>query len=102
MPAKRYPSFALTGVRADERELFHLAPHVAIKCRGLSEQCRSTAVQAALVSFVETDDAIDAPRDPFIVFTRSYLASHRGLDLLSEEQVREIMGEVERLARSAE
>jgi hypothetical protein len=73
-----------------------LAPHVALKFRGLPESRRGAAVEAALTSIVASGSALDPAQDPFTLFAFSYLASHVGLELLSEVDVQKIMGLVEK------
>jgi hypothetical protein len=86
------PFMPLAGVRPDEKQLYHLAPHVALKFRGLPESRRGAAVEAALTSIVASRSAPDPAQDPFTLFAFSYLASHFGLELLSEVDVQKIMG----------
>jgi hypothetical protein len=86
----------LAGVRPDKNELFHLAPHIAIKFRGLPESKRRAAVEAALTSIVASEGPAEPDQDPFITFAFSYLAAHFGLQLLSEAQVQEAMAVVEK------
>ncbi len=90
------PFMPLAGVRPDEKQLFHLAPHVALKFRGLPESRRGAAVEAALTSMVASGGPPERAQDPFTLFAFSYLASHFGLKLLSEVDVQEIMGLVEK------
>ena len=84
------PFTPLVGVVAGARELFHLAPHVAIKFRGLPESRRETAVEAALSTYVASEGSM-ALDDPRLAFALCYLASHFGLSLVSEETVDEVM-----------
>ena len=69
------------GRRFGERELFHLAPAVALKFRGLPRRANlKRATEAALSSYVanlETEGAVLA--DPRLAFSFCYLASHYGL-----------------------
>jgi len=84
------PFTPLVGVAAGARELFHLAPHVAIKFRGLPEDKRQVAVEAALSTYVASERS--APlRNPRLAFALCYLASHFGLELVSQETVDEVM-----------
>jgi hypothetical protein len=84
------PFTPLVGVVAGARELFHLAPHVAMKFRGLPESRRQAAVEAALSTYVASEGS--APLDdPRLAFALCYLASHFGLDLVSQDRVDEVM-----------
>ncbi len=94
------PFMPLAGVSPDEKDLFHLAPHVAIKFRGLPESRRRVAVQAALTSVVASVDEPEQAEDPFLLFAFSYLASHYGLELLSEPDIQAIMASLEKSERS--
>jgi hypothetical protein len=90
------PFMPLVGVPPSRKQLFHLAPHVAIKFRGLPESERRAAVEAALASIAASEGAAAPQQDPFTIFAFSYLAAHFGLGLVSEEDVQNIMGLVER------
>ena len=96
------PFMPLAGVRPHDKHLFHLAPHVALKFRGLPESRRGAAVEAALTSIVASGSERDVEQDPFRRFAFSYLASHCGLELLSEADVQKIMRLVERNERQKE
>ena len=63
------PFMPLVGVRPSESELFHLAPRVAVKFRGLPLSRIDTATEAALSSYVASQDlAGNAFDDPYLVF----------------------------------
>jgi hypothetical protein len=84
-------------VEPNEAKLFHLAPHVAIKFRGLPRSRTKAAVEAALSSYVATKDQVPGIfDDPILSFAFCYLASHFGLGLLSHEDVDEVMTVIER------
>ena len=86
----------LVGVRPSESELFHLAPRVAVKFRGLPLSRIDAATEAALSSYVASQDlAGNAFDDPYLVFAFFYLASHFGLGLISEECIQEVMAFLE-------
>jgi len=84
------PFTPVVGVVAGARELFHLAPHVAIKFRGLPESRRHTAVEAALSTYVASEGSMPLD-DPRLAFALCYLASHFGLNLVSQDTVDEVM-----------
>ena len=50
------PFMPLVGVRPSESELFHLAPRVAVKFRGLPLSRIDTVTEAALSSYVASQD----------------------------------------------
>jgi hypothetical protein len=91
------------GARFGEVELFHLAPSVALKLRGLPRSRRklSRATEAALASYIANRDANpEVFANPHLSFAFSYLASHHGLGLLGETQTEQVMDYVERHRRS--
>ena len=90
------PFMPLADVRPDRKDPFHLAPHIAIKFRGLPDSRRDAAVEAALTSIVASGGAADRTQDPFSLFAFSYLAAHFGLELLAQGDVQRIMGLVEK------
>jgi hypothetical protein len=86
-----------------EAELFHLAPAVALKLRGLPRSGRklARATEAALASYIATRDGNpEVFADPHLSFAFCYLASHHGLGLMGEAQTEEVMDYVERNRRS--
>jgi hypothetical protein len=94
------PFTPLVGAKAAPSDLFHLAPHVAIKFRGLPESKRRLAVEAALSTYVASEGS--APlTDPRLAFALCYLASHFGLDLVSEETVNKVMDDLMARARAS-
>ena len=85
-----------------EAQLFHLAPTVVLKMRGLPRSARklARATEAALASYIATRDVTpDVFANPHISFAFCYLASHHGLGLLDETQTEEVMNYVERKRR---
>jgi hypothetical protein len=92
------PFAPLVGVAARARDLFHLAPHVAIKFRGLPESKHPIAVEAALSSYVASEGKASV-QDPLLAFAFCYLASHFGLDLVSQGAVEEVMDSMEKAAK---
>ena len=84
------PFMPVVGVVPGAGELFHLAPHVAIKFRALPESRRQAAVEASLSTYVASEGS--APLDdPRLAFALCYLASHFGLNLVSQDTVDEVM-----------
>jgi hypothetical protein len=100
--AEAIPFGPAVGARFGEVELFHLAPAVALKLRGLPRSGRklARATEAALASYLATRDGHpEVFADPHISFAFCYLASHHGLGLLGEAQTEEVMDYVERHRR---
>ena len=92
------PFGALAGEDITPDDLFHMAPVICLKFRGLrlTRRLRKQATEAALSSYVATED--ESPEvfsTPQIAFAFAYLASHFGLDLLDEQQVEAVMEYVE-------
>ena len=86
----------VVGVMPSENKLFHLAPRVAVKFRGLTLSQVDAATEAGLSSYVASQEqAGSALDDPRLAFAFCYLASHFGLDLISEECVDEVMSFLE-------
>lgn len=91
------------GARFGEVELFHLAPVVALKLRGLPRSGRRLArtTEAALASYVANRGRHpEVFANPHLSFAFCYLASHYGLGLLDEAQTEEAMDYVESHRRS--
>lgn len=92
------PFGALVGQDIKPDDLFHMAPAVCLKFRGLglTSKVLKQATEAALSSYVATkDQAADIFSAPQIAFALAYLASHFGLDLLDAGTVNALMEYVE-------
>ena len=92
------PFGALAGEDITPDDLFHMAPVICLKFRGLrlTRRLRKQATEAALSSYVATED--ESPEvfsTPQIAFAFAYLASHFGLDLLDADAVSALMEYVE-------
>ncbi len=86
------PLMLLVGVMPSKKKLFHLAPRIAVKFRDLPRSRVDAAVEAALSSYAASQEhSGTAFDDPHLAFAFCYLASHFGLDLLSQEGVGEVM-----------
>ena len=88
------PFGPLVGTAIREAELFHLAPLVCLRFRGIkgTPSAQKKATEAALVSYVATSTRLRGELDdPRVAFAFCYLAAHFGLDLLSQEQAQDIM-----------
>jgi len=85
------------GEPVAECDLFHLAPHVFIKFRGLqlSKRRRAEIVELVLASYVVTMDegaGREHLRDsPILSFAFCFLAAHFVVDILDEEAVQVLM-----------
>jgi hypothetical protein len=87
------------GETFGEAELFHLAPVVTLKFRGLpqSNARLRAATEAALASYVATrDDNAGVFGNPHLAFAFCYLASHHGLGLLGVSRAEELIEYLER------
>jgi hypothetical protein len=91
------------GESFGEAELFHLAPIVALKFRGLRRTARrlKRATEAALASYVASQEGNAAVFErPQFAFAFCYVASHLGLGLLSETEAEGLIDYVERNGQS--
>lgn len=92
------PFGVFVGTNITEDQLFQLAPHVAIKFRGIKNSKANVgkATEAALSTYVANKDREGLPmKDPLMCFSLCYLASHLGLGLLSAEETEHILLQVE-------
>jgi hypothetical protein len=92
------PFGPVTGQTIEEKDLFHFAPSVCLKFRGIERTKRNLkkATDAALSSYVASKDSVgQILDDPHISFAFCYLASHFALDLVDEKQINEIMEHIE-------
>jgi len=87
------PFGLLTGQRITDAKLFHLAPLVCMKFRGLDyrdEELRTRVTEGALANYVANSDpdGIDHGLDqrPLLAFAMCYIAAHYVLDLVDEGQ----------------
>ena len=81
-----------------EGDLFHLAPEICLKRREIKRTKKNieTAREAALCSYVATQDNLgDSFKNPILTFSLSYLASHLGLDIISEVDATKILNNIE-------
>jgi hypothetical protein len=90
------PFMPLVNAVPDESVLFHLAPRVAVKFRGLSDSQADVATEAALSSYVASKEQVGAALDdPHLAFAFCYLAAHFGLEIVTEQTVNEVMAFIE-------
>ncbi len=88
------PFGPIVGQEFGEQELFHLAPAVALKFRGLpmGGARLKRATEAALTSYVANEEGQGAAlSDPRLAFAFCYLASHFGLGLVEAATVETVM-----------
>ncbi len=93
------PFGPMAGVTITEKELFHLAPRVCLKFRGMGQSKKNVkkVTDAALSSYVATlDTAQEAMADPRMAFAFCYVASHFGLGLVSDEEATGILEYIEK------
>lgn len=92
------PFGALLGQDIKPDDLFHMAPVVCLKFRGLglTKGLQKQATEAALSSYVATKDkSPEVFSTPQVAFAFAYLASHFGLGLLDADAVSALMEYVE-------
>ena len=82
------PFGPLAGVVITKKDLFHLAPAVCLRFRGLEQKKNIKKVtEAALSSSVATlDTAPEAMVDPQMAFAFCYIASHFGMGFVTDEE----------------
>lgn len=96
--AEAIPFGPLVGRKITPDDLFHMAPLICMKFRGLGSgrKLRKKATEGALSSYVATQErSPDVFCSPQIAFAFVYPAAHFALDLLEEEDVAAIMDYVE-------
>ena len=86
------------GVKFTENELFHIAPSVCIKYRGLKQSKNNfkKATEAALSSYIATEEMTNGiTATPCMSFAFCYIASHYGLELIDEKEANELLQYIE-------
>jgi hypothetical protein len=100
----------LVGTKITDADLFHMAPDVCLKFRGMkvSKKERDRITKVALANYVVNSDpgsvepAMAARRDapdlknPRLAFALCYVISHLALDLLDEQGAEPILNAYER------
>jgi hypothetical protein len=92
------PFGQFVGKNIEEKDLFHMAPDICLKFRGIkrTKAKLKKTTEAALSSYVATKDFIGhILDDPHIAFAFCFLASHFSLDLVDEQEVNELMEYIE-------
>ena len=92
------PFGLLTGQVITDSNLFHLAPLVCMKFRGLdsrNEKLRKKVTEGALATYVanSSPDGIDHGLEsrPLLTFAVCYITAHYVLDLIDEEQASAVL-----------
>ncbi len=92
------PFGLLTGQVITDSNLFHLAPLVCMKFRGLdsrNEKLRKKVTEGALATYVANSsaDGIDhgLGSRPLLAFAVCYVTAHYVLDLIDEEQASAVL-----------
>jgi hypothetical protein len=96
--ADAIPFGPLVGASFGTAELFHLGPLTALKFGGIrrSKRIEREITEAALGSYVVNESKGEGSlTHPRVAFAFTYLASHFALDLLTEQQVAELMDYIE-------
>ena len=84
--------------RMGEEDLFHLAPSVCLKFRGLrrTRAILKNATEVALSSYVASKETMgDERSDPHLSFAFCYVASHFGLELITENEASRVLDFIE-------
>jgi hypothetical protein len=92
------PFGPLVGALFGSDKLFHLGPLTALKFRGIRRSKRTAheITGAALASYAATEsEGSGSLRDPRVAFAFTYLTSHFALNLLTKQQVAELMDYIE-------
>lgn len=85
------PFAPVVGQRMTNPTLFHLAPVICLKFRGMDyrdEELRDRVTQGALATYVANDGEKLLPE---MAFALCYLTSHFVLDLVDDEKCQEIL-----------
>jgi hypothetical protein len=93
------PFGPLAGVTITKKDLFHLAPRVCLKFRGMEQSKKNLkkVTEAALSSYVATRDAApDDMADPQMAFAFCYIASHFGMGLVTDDEATGILEYIEK------
>jgi hypothetical protein len=88
------PFGIFVGQKISDKDLFHMTPSICLKFRGIERTKANVdkATEAMLTSYVATEEQTEGIfADQNLAFSFGYLASHYGMDLLTEEEVSEIM-----------
>ena len=88
------PFGKFVGKNIEEKDLFHMAPDICLKFRGVKKTKSNLkkVTEAVLSSYTATKELIgQILDDPHISFAFCYLAGHFALGLVDEKEINEIM-----------
>ena len=88
------PFGVFVGQKITDKDLFHMTPSICLKFRGIERTKANVdrATEAMLTSYAATESQNEGIfANPHLAFSFGYLASHYGMGLLTEEEVREVM-----------
>jgi hypothetical protein len=92
--AEAIPFGAAVNAEITKHELFHFAPLVCLKFRGIkrTKKIQKLVTEAALSSYVANEEAHGTSLTHTVnAFSLCYIASHYALDLIDETQSRNIL-----------
>ena len=92
--AETIPFGPAADVEITYRELFHLAPIVCIKFRGIERKAKNLKIvtEAAMSSYVANEHVHgDTPEHSIMAFTLCYVVSHYALELITEKKSENIL-----------
>ena len=99
MDAKETIPFApLAGQKMTEKDLYHLAPAVCLKFRGIkgTDKILKKVTEFTLANYIANIDINnDSLSDPYIAFSFCYVVCHLGLEIIDEHQVESLMDYLE-------
>ena len=87
------PFGVLTGHPITNADLFHLAPLVCLKFRGLKTRGPKAkrVIETALANYVANSEQHGLESRPMLAFVLCYLGAHLNLDLLNEQDAETIL-----------
>lgn len=102
--AETRPFALLTATVLTDSKLFHLAPLVALKFRGirLAPEKRDELIETVLATYVAnagggaSGGLPDLEANPMIAFSLCYVATHLVLEIVSDEQAQAILSACEK------
>lgn len=92
------PIADIVSHKIEEKDLYHLAPAISIKFRGIkrTKKLLDKITGGALSSYIANEEAHrELLLSPIIGFAFCYLASHYALGLLSDDKIQAVMMAIE-------
>lgn len=92
------PIAEIASKKIKQKDLFHLAPAITIKFRGMKRTKRllDKVTEGALASYIANEESHkESLASPIISFAFCYLASHYALGLVTDENVGILMNAIE-------